>query len=56
MKSYLNKYTFDVDRLFILLEDENAFYLKHLFDYFTDTPPLKSVIISQNNKSSDIIF
>lgn len=35
-KSHLTKYNFDIDKLYRWLSDENLFYLKHLFAYFSD--------------------
>jgi len=36
-KSHLAKLSFDIRRLIKIFEDENIFYMKHLFGYFQDT-------------------
>ena len=38
-KSHLNKLNFDIKRLMKIFEDENVFYMKHLFAYFEDAVP-----------------
>jgi hypothetical protein len=59
-KSYLNKFSFDLDRLYHLLEDDNLFYMKHLFEYFQDnqlkTVPKKDeklINLTNNIQSND---